>query len=324
MAEGEVTKKKVVRIGGGSSGLMILRGLKGQPFDITAAVNMFDTGGSSGVLRDQYGVLPPGDVRRALVALSADGKRAQILRDLFNFRFDNEESDLHDHSFGNLFLLALNKLYGSEIEAIRKASQLLNIKGKVVPVSLGKSNIHVRLENGQEVVGEDQIDVPQHDGGLKIEKAWIEPMVDIYEETNEAIREADIVIIGPGDLYSSLVPNLLVKGMHEALQETKGRIVVVCSLMTKWGETHNFKASDFIRELLQYSGLKKFDVVICNTTTPSESLLAKYAGAKQFSMECDDEEVKKYTKKLVKGDFYLEADIARHDSEKIAAAIASL
>lgn len=316
-------KKKIVRIGGGTSGLMILGGLKDGPFKITAAVNMFDSGGSSGVLRDQYGILPPGDIRRALIALS-DGRKSQILRDLFGVRFDNVGSGLDDHSFGNLFLLALNKLYGSEIEAIKKASQLLNIKGKVLPVSLGQSHIHARLENDDVIVGETHIDIPKHDGNLKIVDLWIEPMVPLYKKTAKAINEADIVIIGPGDLYSSLVPNLLVKGMSEALTKTKAKIVVICSLMTKWGETHNFKASDFVAELLRYSGLKKFDVVICNSSVPNKELINKYAKEKQFPMECDIKELEKLAKNVVCGNYYLDADIARHDSDKIRKVIERL
>ena len=175
--------KKVVRIGGGSSGYIILRGLKQFPLDITAVVNMFDNGGSSGVLRDEFGILPPGDVRRALAAL-ADDNQAGILRELFNFRF--KEGSVSGHSFGNLFLAALTEIYGSDIEAIRKASEVLKIKGKVLPVSLDKSNIRATLQDGTEIVGETNIDIPKHNADVPIESVTLDPPAHLYVETEKA------------------------------------------------------------------------------------------------------------------------------------------
>jgi len=312
--------KKVVRIGGGSSGYIILRGLKQFPLDITAVVNMFDNGGSSGVLRDEFGILPPGDVRRALAAL-ADDTQSSILRDLFNFRF--KEGSVSGHSFGNLFLAALTEIYGSDIEAIRKASEVLKIKGKVLPVSLDKSNIHAILQDGTEVVGETNIDVPKHDGAVPIKRIFLDPPAHLYEETEESLRDADVIVIGPGDLYTSIISNFLVGGMPKALQESKAKKVVVCNLMTKWGETNGFSSSDMIRELLKYTGLKKFDYVICNTKEPSKKLLDAYARENKFPMRYDDT-LGQYATKVVTGDFYSEADIARHDPEKIARVIAEL
>ena len=220
--------KKIVRIGGGSSGYTILRGLKQYPLEITAVVNMFDSGGSAGVLRDELGILPPGDVRRALAAL-ADGKQGTILRELFNFRF-NDEGSVNGHSFGNLFLAALSSIYGSDIEAIRKASQILNLKGKVLPVSLDKSHIHATLEDGTKIVGETNIDIPKHDGSIPIKKIFLEPPAKIFDEAEQAILDADIIVIGPGDLYTSIIPNLLARGVPEALQKSKGKKVVVCKI----------------------------------------------------------------------------------------------
>ena len=313
--------KKVVRIGGGSSGYTILRGLKQYPLDLTAIVNMFDSGGSSGVLRDELGILPPGDVRRALAAL-ADGKQAWILRELFNFRF-KEVGSVNGHSFGNLFLAALSSIYGSDLEAIKKASEILNLKGKVLPVSLDKSHIMAELEDGTIIEGETNIDIPKHDGGIPIKKVWLEPAATILHEAEEAILEADIVVIGPGDLYTSIIPNLLVQGVPEALQETKARKVVVCNLMTKWGETHGFQASDIVRELLHYSGLTKFEYVICNTKKAKPSLIAAYEKEKQYPMVCD-ESMTSLADKVITGDFFSEADIARHDADKLAKVIADL
>lgn len=315
------TMKRVVRIGGGSSGYTVLRGLKKFPLQITAIVNMFDSGGSSGVLRDEFGILPPGDVRRALAAL-ADGEHSEILRELFNFRF-NTGGSVNGHSFGNLFLTALASIYGSDIEAIRKASEVLHVSGKVLPISLGKADIHALLEDGTEIIGETNIDVPKHNGELQVRKVFLSPSVSVFEEAADEIRAADIIVLGPGDLYTSIIPNLLVEGVSDALRESKAKMVVVCNLMTKWGETHGFAASDMLRELLAYSGLEKFDVAICNTKKPSEELVRAYEVEKKHPMVCD-EAVAQYAQEVVTGDFYSESDIARHDADKLAEVIANL
>ncbi len=313
--------KRIVRIGGGSSGYSLLRGLKQFPVEITAAVNMFDSGGSSGVLRDELGILPPGDVRRALAAL-ADDDRAGILRDLFNYRF-KEGGSVSGHSFGNLFLAALSDIYGSDMEAIRKASLLLDITGTVLPVTLDASHIHVRLENGEEIVGETNIDIPKHDGSLRITDLWLDPPARLSPETDAAIRSADVIVIGPGDLYSSIAPNLLVAGMPEALAESKGKKVVVVNLMTKWGETHGFSATDFLRELARYSRLPRFDVAICHTGDFTPDVLERYSEHKQYPIGCDAG-VSDYAAQVLTGDFASEADVARHDGEKLAEAIVGL
>ena len=313
--------KKVVTIGGGSGSYAVLTGLKAFELDIAAVVSMFDSGGSTGVLRDEFGILPPGDVRRCLVALS-EGERANILRDLFNYRF-NGGSGLNGHSFGNLLLTALTNIYGSDIEAIRKASELLDIKGRVLPVSLDSSHVHAILEDGSEIVGETNIDIPKHDGELRIREVSLKPAATIYQETDKAIRQADIVVIGPGDLYSSIIPNLLVAGMQEALAASKGKKVIVCSLMTKWGETNDYSSSDFAREILRYAGLTRSDYAICNTKAMPEELTAAYEKEKKFPMVCDPD-LKNYAAKVITGDFFSEADIARHDSEKIGRVISEL
>lgn len=308
--------KKIVTIGGGTGSYMVLRGLKKFPFDITAVVTIFDSGGSAGALRDEFGILPPGDLRRCLVALS-EGKRRAILRDLFNFRFDKKGSSLHGHSFGNLFLLALSEIYGSDVEAIKKASILLNLKGRVLPVSLDNSHLHATLEDGTEIVGETNIDVPKHNGDLRIKELALRPPARVFKETDEAIREADLVVICPGDIYSSLVPNLLVDGMKEALRASKGKKVAICNSMTKWGETHNYAASDMINELLKYSGLKKFDYVVCNTREISPDVQKKYAAEKKFPVRIDAKLAKCATK-VIKADLLTDSDVVRYDPETVA------
>ncbi len=316
-----MSRKKIVRIGGGSSGYTLLHSLKELPIDLTAVVNMFDSGGSSGVLRDEFGILPPGDIRRALAAM-AEGSKGDILRELFNFRF-NAGGSVNGHSFGNLFLAALSSIYGSDINGIRKASELLDVKGIVLPVSIDRSHIQAVLEDGTMVVGETNIDIPKHDGELKIKEVFLDPPARIFDETDRAIREADVIVLGPGDLYTSIIPNILVTGMPEALQASKAKMVVVCNLMTKWGETQGFHASDMVRELLTYSGLTKFDYAICNTAKLDEKLVRAYEKEKKYPMTCDAK-LPEYAEHIITGDFFSEADIARHDPEKLAKVISEL
>jgi uncharacterized cofD-like protein len=313
--------KRIVTIGGGTGSYVVLRGLKDFPCEITAVVSMFDSGGSSGVLRDEFGVLPPGDVRRCLVALS-EGSRAEILRELFNYRFENGGA-LKGHSFGNLLLVALSNIYGSDIEGIRKASELLDIKGKVLPVSLDKAQLHAVLEDGSEIAGETNIDVPKHDGDMQIQKVFLKPDANVYEETTSAILSADLIVIGPGDLYTSLIPNILVKGIPEALRESTAKKVFICNLMSKWGETHDYNASDIAKEMLAYSGLPRFDYVVCNTAEMDTDLVQAYAKENKYPITCD-ERLKEYAANVIIGDFFSEADIARHDSVKVAKVISGL
>src|SRR3989338_252714 len=308
--------KKIVTIGGGTGSYMVLRGLKQFPFDITAVVTMFDNGGSAGTLRDEFGILPPGDLRRCLIALS-EGRRRAVLRDLFNFRFDKKGSSLHGHSFGNLLLLALSEIYGSDIKAVQKASELLDIVGRVLPVSLDKSHIHATLENGTQIVGESNIDIPKHNGNLRIINIVLKPRARIFKETDKAIREADLIVICPGDIYSSLIPNLIVDGMKKALRACKGEKVAVCNSMTKWGETHDYTASDMMRELLKYSGLKKFDYVICNTREISADVQKKYAKEKKYPVEVDAK-LNTCAKKVIKADLLTDSDVVRYDPETVA------
>lgn len=313
--------KKVVTIGGGTGSYVVLRGLKSYPLDITAVVSMFDSGGSTGVLRDEFGVLPPGDIRRCLVALS-DGEQAEILRKLFNYRF-NGGTGLNGHSFGNLFLVALAAIYGSDIEAIKKASELLDLKGKVLPVSLDKADLRATLEDGTEIVGEANIDVPKHNGELEIQSLSLTAPARIFPETDEAIRSADLIVFGPGDLYTSTIPNLLVEGMREALAASSAKKVFISSLMTKWGETHGYSASDMAKELLTYAGIPKFDIAICNTAEADTQLVEAYALEKKHPVICD-EALNACASEVITGDFYSEADIARHDSDKLAKVLAEL
>jgi len=196
--------KKIVVIGGGTGTFTVLRGLKEYPYDISAVVSMFDSGGSAGILRDEHGILPPGDIRKCLVALS-HGEQEKTLRELFNYRFKSGDS-LKGHTFGNILLTALTELHKSEDKAIKIAGKLLNIQGKVLPVSLEQSHLCVELEDGSIIEGEVNIDIPKHDGNLRIKKAFLKPEVRGTSEAIDAILDADMVVIGPGDLYTSIIP----------------------------------------------------------------------------------------------------------------------
>lgn len=319
--------KKVVTIGGGTGSYVILRGLKMYTLDITAVVTMFDSGGSTGVLRDEFGVLPPGDVRRCLIALS-EGKQAEILRKLFAYRFDTGKLGTNGsgagHSFGNLLLVALTSVYGSDIEGIKKASELLNIKGKVLPVSVEKAHVHALLEDGTEIEGETNIDEPKHDGEKRITKVFLNPPARIFDETAEAIEEAALIVICPGDLYSSLMPNFVVEGMSEALRESPAKKILVAPLMTKWGETNGYTVATVAEEISKYTGIEAFDYVLCNTGTPDPAMLAAYAEEKKMPMPIDTPALEVFAKEIILGDFASESDLARHDSDKIAKVIAEL
>ena len=314
--------KKIVVIGGGTGSFTVLRGLKKYPLDITAVISMFDSGGSTGMLRDEFGILPPGDVRRALVALAHEnGDNA--LRELFNFRFESDCS-LHGHSFGNLFLMALTKITGNEVAAIKKASKLLNIKGRVLPVSIDHANLGAELENGHTVVGETNIDIPKHDGNLKIKRVFVMPPARVYSETKQAIEDADVIVIGPGDLYSSVIPNLVVEGVSEALAKSKAVKINICNLMTKWGETNGFTAADHVREIVKYAKCK-IDYVVCNNhEVTDKKLLQKYAEEKAYPVRFDEAELKKLGVKVIGDNVITEPVLIRHDSEKLAKIVVGL
>jgi len=302
---------KVVVIGGGTGSYTVLRGLKGK-VDLSAVVSMFDSGGSTGLLRDEFGILPPGDVRRCLVALADENN---ILRQLFTFRFD-EHSSLKGHSFGNLFLTALTEISGNEADAIRQAEKILKIKGKVFPVSFDDATLCAELEDGTQIKGENNIDSPAHDPTLKIVNTWLEPNAKANPEAVNAIRKADLVIIGPGDLFTSIIPNLLVKGITEALKKTKAKKVFVCNLMTKPGETPSFKASDFLKDIQKYGGSP--DCMLCNSAEGSSALVKKYASQNQFPVTIDEEAIEKLGVELITGDVMATPELIRHNSEKLA------
>lgn len=315
--------KKVVVIGGGSGIFNVLKGLKNYPVEITSIVTTFDNGGSTGILRDEFGTLPQGDIRRSLIALAPDTGDS-ILREIFNFRFP-KESSLHGHSFGNLFLQALTSISGSEVGAIKKAADILNIKHRILPISTDNAQLHAELEDGSIIVGETNIDIPKHDGEVKIKRLYLEPNAIMYSESYSAITEADLIIIGPGDLYTSILPNVLVQGFTDAISETKAKILYVQNIMTKWGETNNFVASDFSKTLLEYLKRNTIDYILCNNAPIEKFLIERYEKEKSFPVVCDTEHLKKHATIVLEEDVLLQTDdIIRHDPKKISGVIMKL
>ncbi|MDO8741606.1 MAG: YvcK family protein, partial [Candidatus Roizmanbacteria bacterium] len=276
--------KKVTVIGGGTGTFVVLSGLKDSPVDLSVVVSMMDSGGSTGILRDQLGILPPGDLRQCLVALSD----APILwRKLFLYRF--EKGDLKGHNFGNIFLAALEKVSNSYDEAIETVSYVLKTKGKVIPVTHDKSHLVVEYENGSKVTGEGLID-ENHAEKSRINKAYLEPKGKANPKATKSIEDSDFIVIGPGDLYTSILPHFLVDGFAETLKNCKAKIVFCLNLMTKPGETDNFKASDFIEELIKYSGnIQNIHHIIANTNGFPKELLEFYAQYNQHPVEIDIE-----------------------------------
>lgn len=270
---------KIAVIGGGTGSFTLLTGLKEYTHSLTALVNMADDGGSTGLLRDELGVLPPGDVRQCLVALSDAPK----LRDLFNYRF--EEGSLKGHAFGNLFLTALEKMTGDFAEGVELAAEVLNIAGHVEPITLSNVTLMMRTEAGGETRGEFSIGKSDLNGERP--KLWLEPEAALNPKALEAIHEADIIVVAPGNLYGSLAPALIVPGVGEALAASKAFKVYVCNLVTKPSQTDNYGVDDFVDEIERLAGSHFLDAVLFNTRKPGVELLEKYAGVGELAVEYD-------------------------------------
>ncbi len=305
--------KKIVVIGGGTGVFTVLSGLKKYPVDLSAIVTMADSGGSTRILREEFGILPPGDIRRALVALAQSEK---LLASLFNYRFN--EGGLSGHNFGNLLITALERIKGDFEKAIEEAGKILNIKGEVIPVTLKNTNLYALLENGQIIEGEANIDVPKHDPNLNIKKVYLKPQARANKRAISAILKADVIIIGPGDLYTSIIPNLLVQGIPQAIKKSLAKKVYVCNLMTKFGETNNFTGPDFIKEIEKYFGKKFLDYVIFNNKKPLASRIAKYEKKGATFVKYNKKDFQREKFKIIEGNFLRKKGFIRHDPIKLA------
>lgn len=265
--------KKVVTIGGGTGRFPVLLGLKRYPVELFAIVTMFDDGGSTGRLRDELGVLPPGDLRQSLVAL---GESGTLMRELFDHRYQN--GGLEGHNFGNIFISTLEKISGSIDKALEVVGSILNIKGKVIPVTLDSAELVTELNNGKVIEGEDALGDYQLVSKFGIKKMSLKPKAKTHPKALEALKEADVIIVGPGDLYTSLVPNFLVQGFSEAFKKSQARKVYIANLMNRHGHTDDFTVAEYVRVLEDVIGAEGvFDTIIYNTKAPSPALVKKYA-----------------------------------------------
>lgn len=312
--------KKVVTIGGGTGQYTLLRGLKNYDINLSAVVAMLDNGGNTGQLRVEFGTLPPGDLRNCLLALSDEAELKDIMK-LFEYRFPkNGSGTLSDFSLGNMILTALADIEGNIAKGIKVCSNILNLRGNIYPISLDNADLHGETVDGQQLFG--QIDVSYPLTHHKMGKLWLKPESYIYIEAANAIREADLIVFCPGDLYGSLICNFLFKGFRDALQDSNAKIVYVCNLVTKQG-SYGFKASDFVKEIEKYCG-KKIDYVICNTKKPTARIVDKYLEKDSSFVEPDLE-----GDNIIKDDLLLELEIndkmtARHDLEKTVRLIMGL
>lgn len=265
--------KKVVVIGGGTGTFTVLSGLKKYHYDLTAVVSMADSGGSTGHLRDEFGVLPPGDVRQCLVALAEDDT---VMRELFNYRYKN--GDFAGHSFGNIFLSTLESITGSIEHAIEHAGRILNIRGRVIPVTLTDTHIVTELKNGK--VLKDQYELREYQLVSKfgVQKMYMKPKAKGNPAAIKALKNADVIIVGPGNLYGSLTPNFLIDDIGRSLIQSKAKKIYIANLMNKHGHTDNFTVVDCVRALEKVIGSKNvFDVIVYNTKKPATALLRRYS-----------------------------------------------
>jgi uncharacterized cofD-like protein len=323
---------KVVALGGGTGTFTVLSGLRRYPLDLSAVISMADSGGSNRVLRDEFGILPTSDIRQALVALADEEGDRQIFRRLFAYRF-HQGTGIAGMTFGNLFMAALTDIFGSQLKALEETAKILHVKGKIFPVTLDDVQLLARYENGHQVVGEHYIDEPRHDGRLKIVEMETIPPAQAYRPALQVIKEADLVVLGPGDLYTSLVCNLIVRGVPAALKQTKGKVVYVMNLMSRFGQSYQFSAKDHLSVLEKYLGKGVVDLVLIdNSRRFPKGVLERYREENSFPVEDDlssdrravrADLLSSLTFEKAKAD-KLQRSIIRHDPEKLAKALMAL
>lgn len=307
-------KRRVVCLGGGTGLFNLLRGLSTRP-DIhpTSIVTVFDDGGSSGRLRAEFGVLPPGDVRRSLVALSDAPK---LMNDVIQYRFEAGEG-LRGHSLGNLILTALSDLMGGLPLAVRALGDILHIRGVVLCTSPTSATLCAEMEDGTMVRGESAIDrCEDRSPELRIKRLWQEPAAECSVDAYAAIMAADTVVIGPGDLYTSVAANLIVSGIAEAIAESRATAIYVCNVMTKPGETYGYSTKDHVQEIVRYLGSDCLDYVVVSKTDVPDHMAQSYAELGQHPVTGGIDGVTRAT--LVEADLSDATGLVRHDSAKLA------
>ncbi len=322
-------KRNVVVIGGGTGTHMVLRGLKRYQsrLSLAAVVTMADSGGSTGRLRDEFGYLPVGDVRMALAALASDvDEHEELLRELFLYRFDRGDG-LSGHNFGNLLLVALTDILGSEEAAIAAAARVLRVQGNVIPVSTEKVDLVATYDDGVVITGEHAIDEPEAERcSHRITKLAVTPSATISDRAEKTLLDADAIILGPGDLYTSILANCVVEGVADAIRHSDATVVYICNLMTKCGQTMGMGVAEHVAEITKYVG-RTPDVVIVNNGEFPADLLQKYAADNEFPVEDNFKSdtcsvvlanvLATEAVKTAKGDV-LKRSLIRHDSRILA------
>ena len=301
----------VTVIGGGHGLSVLLRGIKSATSNVSAVVTVADDGGSSGRLREELGIIPPGDLRNCLVAL-ADTE--PLMEKLFQYRFEGDTT-LAGHSFGNLFIAAMNEVTGDMETALKESSKVLAVKGRVIPASKEHVRLDAIMTDGTVVEGESQIP----EAHKKIRRVRLFPKkVAAVPAAIEAIESADAIILGPGSLYTSIMPNLLVDGVANALKKSKAIKIYICNVMTQPGETDNYTAAQHAKAILDHTGHGAIDYVLVNSTTIPEE---KWRNTKSKPVKIDEDKVNALGMGLIKADLMSASEVGRHDPDKLCAAV---
>jgi uncharacterized cofD-like protein len=308
-------RPKILSIGGGTGLSTLLRGLKKCPADLSVIVTVTDDGGSSGRLREELRAIPPGDIRNCMIALSED---EHLMSRLFRFRF-NSEGGLHDHSFGNLFLTAMAGVTGDFAEAVHLTSEVLAIKGTIYPSTNSNVQLCAELEDGSWIEGETRITA----SGGRIRRVYLNPPDTLpLPDAIEAILSADLITIGPGSLYTSLIPNLLVKEVIAALREAQATKVYIQNIMTQPGETEGFSVADHVQALAEHcGGVYLFPNILLNDRMPSAHILERYAAERANVVANDCERLRALGLQIVERDLLAEDEMIRHDPDRLARAV---
>lgn len=318
-------KKKVVVIGGGTGTVAVLSGLKKySDFDLSVIVSMTDDGGSNAVIRDEFGLLPLSDLRKSIIALAETDN--MVLRELFTYRF-SKGNGLNGHTLGNLMMMALSDITGSEIEAVQAVSRLFNVRGRVIPVTLETAELVAEYQSGAKIHSEHLIDEPlTFDPEDRIVKLHVEPRVSASKEALKVLSSADAIIAGPGDLYTTTLANIVIEGIAEALQKSKGKFIFITNLMTKKGQTHWMNVSDQVEEIAAYVG-RNPDVVIVHSEGFDREIIQKYA--RQHERPMIDDLGNENSYEVIRADVVSHGEVEReagdmlvrslirHDAEKL-------
>ena len=318
----EREKQKVVTIGGGSGHFSLLSGLRDlEEINISSVVSMADSGGSTGRLRDELGILPPGDVLKCILALSP---HRDVARKIFLKRFVKDRR-LKGHNAGNMLITMLSQYTGSFPSGIRALGEILDVQGTILPVTTDRVTLVAELTDGTRIYGQTAIDIPQGGQREKIRGVFLVPhygdSISVYPPVIKAIESADHIIVGPGDLFTSIIPNLIVPGVKEALQRTRADLSYVVNIMTKFGETHQFMARDFVKTLEECIQ-RPFDGIIYNTKKPEKRILDQYAEQKAEFVTLDEGDKQWGNRNMYGADLLdVSGGIIRHHSKNLASLI---